>query len=69
MNKKELLSVMIKNGDRQADLAAALGLSKTRLCQKINEYKGAVFTQPEITAIRNRYHLSDTEVCSIFFTQ
>ena len=67
MNKQELLSVMVKNGDRQIDLAEALGISKTRLSQKINEYRGAVFTQPEITAIRIRYHLTDAEVCAIFF--
>lgn len=67
MNKNELMAAMARNGDRQIDLAEALGLSRTRLSAKINERNGAVFNQPEITIIRTRYHLSDAEVCKIFF--
>ena len=67
MNKKELFAAMARYGDKQIDLAAALGLSRTRLSQKINEYNGAVFNQPEINVIRKRYNLSDTDVCNIFF--
>lgn len=67
MNKNELLAVMARFGDRQMDLAEALGLSRTRLSQKINEHNGAVFNQPEINIIRQRYKLSDAEICNIFF--
>ncbi len=66
MNKNELMAAMARNGDRQIDLANALGLSRTRLSAKINERNGAVFNQPEMKAIRVRYKLSDTEVCKIF---
>lgn len=67
MNKNEFLSVMKKNGDRQEDLAEAIGLSRVRLSAKINERGGAVFTQPEISAIKRRYNLRSEEIDTIFF--
>ena len=66
MKMNKLLSVMKEHQDRQEDLAAAIGLSRTRLCAKINGR--ASFTQPEMAAIKKRYDLSGDKVDEIFFT-
>lgn len=66
MNKKELKSAMARFGDTQSDLAAALGISRNTLSAKIHS-RNASFTQPEISAIKNRYHLTCKEVDNIFF--
>lgn len=65
MNKEKLLWHMRCHGDRQSDLAEAIGLSRSRLSSKING-KGS-FTQPEILAIKRRYRLSGRELDEIFF--
>lgn len=67
MNKNELLAAMVRNGDRQTDLASALGISRSTLSAKINEKNGSAFNQHEIKTIRLRYKLSDEDVCKIFF--
>ena len=67
MNKNMFISKMKLFGDRQEDLANALGISLSRLNAKINETDGAEFTQSEITAIKFRYHLTAEEVDAIFF--
>ena len=69
VNKEELKAQMYRHGDTQASLAAAMGLSRTRLNAKINESNNASFTQPEILFIRMRYKLSAKEVDDIFFNQ
>ena len=66
MNKNKLAGIMREHGDTQAMLAAAIGMSLTRLNQKINA-NGAEFRQGEIAAIRRRYHLSPNDVDQIFF--
>ena len=67
MNKNELKAVMAKHGDRQEDLAAALGMSSAVLSTRIN---GAIpFRQPEIEAIILRYNLNAEDIQRIFFTQ
>ena len=66
MLKQELRAVMIRNGDRQEDLAKALGISPTALSAKINGKR--VFTQPEIEKIALRYNLTAQEIQRIFFT-
>lgn len=58
---------IVENGDTQADLAAALGISASNLNDKINGKSS--FRQNEIAAIRNRYHLSAADVDLIFFNQ
>lgn len=68
MNKKKLLSVLAEHGDNQSILADYLGISRVTLSKKVNEKHNAVFTQPEISAIKKRYQLSDTDISSIFFT-
>lgn len=67
MNKNELLSVLAKFGDTQADLARAIGISRTRLSAKINERDNASFTQPVIATIKQRYQLTSGEIDRIFF--
>ena len=69
MNKNFLISKMKLFGDTQESLANALGISLTRLNEKINETDGAEFWQHEITAIKHRYHLSADEVDQIFFAK
>lgn len=65
MNKNELKSVMAKYGDRQEDLASALGMSPSALSARING--NTPFTQPEIEAIAIRYKLSAEDIQRIFF--
>ena len=65
LNSSKLKAKIVENDDTQAQLAAAIGISRSNLNDKIN---GKVsFRQDEIAAIRNRYHLSAVEVDSIFF--
>lgn len=65
MNKEMLMSVMCLNGDTQYKLAEALGISRTTLSAKINGR--ASFTQPEMSAMKRRYHLTADEIEHIFF--
>lgn len=66
MNTKMLKAKIVENGDTQAQLAEALGISASNLNEKIN---GKVsFRQNEIAAIRNKYQLTATEVDAIFFS-
>ena len=67
MNKNELKAVMVKNGDRQEDLAAALDMSASALSSRMNG--NTPFTQPEIEAIVVRYSLTPEDVMRIFFAQ
>lgn len=69
MNKTLLSSVMVKNRDTQAKLAAAMGLSLSRLNAKINEREGAAFTQTEMAFIIKRYRLTNDEAMEIFFAK
>ena len=66
MNKRLLQSFMIKHGDTQETLSAALGISLSRLNAKING-TGAEFKQTEIMFIKNRYSLKAKDVDEIFF--
>lgn len=69
LNSAKLLGVIKENNDTQETLARAIGLSRTRLSAKIYERNGAVFTLPEIKAIRKRYKLKDDAVNAIFFDE
>lgn len=68
LNKQMLQSLIVLRDFKQENLAKALGISLSRLNAKMNE-NNAEFTQSEITAIRDRYKLTDKQVGSIFFGQ
>lgn len=68
MNETLLRSIMIRNGDTQAVLAEAMGISLSRLNAKINS-NGAEFKQTEILFIKKRYKLTAKEVNEIFFNE
>ena len=69
MDKKLLRSKMIAFGDTSETLAAFLGINKSSLSAKMNCYRGANFTQKEMSAIISRYSLVADDIASIFFTQ
>lgn len=69
VDKKQLNSLMALHGDTQADLASFLGLSLSRFNAKVNEYKGAAFTQPEMNLIIQRYRLKGEDATALFFPQ
>lgn len=67
MNKNKLFGIMRENNDTQEALAVAIGLSRGRLSAKMNEKRKAVFTLPEMKAIKDRYHLDIDTFNAIFF--
>lgn len=67
MDTSLLKSFMVRNGDTQADLAMALGISRSRMNAKINGK--AEFWSSEIGVLRERYSLSANDVDTIFFAQ
>ena len=69
MNSKLFKAYMTNYGDTLATLAEAMGLSPSRLSQKINEADGASFWQNEIAFIIQRYSLSPDEAFQIFFAE
>ncbi len=69
MNKLKLESVMRLHGDTGTSLAKFLKMSRTTFSAKINETKGAEFTQGEIAKIRSKYNLSPSDVIEIFFEE
>lgn len=69
MNKRLLESRMVEHGDNQAILAGALGISTSRLNNKINGRNGAQFWASEIRAIAERYGLKAKDIVDIFFAE
>jgi hypothetical protein len=69
MNKNMFVSKMKLFGDTQKILAEELGLSLTRINEKINETNGAEFRMREIRFFRDRWSLTPEEVDLIFFTK
>lgn len=67
MNSNLLKSVIVKHGDTQEKLAEAMGLAVSALNLRINGH--IEFRRNEINFIKNRYHLSGTEVDEIFFDE
>ncbi len=67
MKKLKLESIMRLHGDTGTSLAKFLEMSRTTFSAKINETKGAEFTQGEIAKIKIKYDLSPNEVIEIFF--
>lgn len=68
MDKKLLRAKMIAFGDTSETLAIFLGINKSSLSAKMNCYRGANFTQKEMSAIISRYCLDADDIASIFFT-
>lgn len=66
MNANLLKAKMKEFGDTQVVLAAALGISRSRLTAKINGVSD--FRQNEILFIKDRYALTASEINSIFFS-
>lgn len=69
MNKIKLKSVIIANNDTTTSLAKFLGIARATLSAKMNEYRGAEFTQKEIQMMIERYSLSSDDVVAIFFDE
>lgn len=67
MNSKLLRSIMILNGDTNQTLAKALGIHPVTMSAKLNSTNGAEFTQGEMSIIRQRYQLEDSQFVAIFF--
>ena len=67
MKKNLLESKMKLHGDRQSDLADAIGISLQTFNKKLNGNDSAGFTQSEIKKIIERYNLTADEVMKIFF--
>lgn len=67
MNKNLLESAMKAHGDTGITLARYLGIARTTFSSKINETKGAEFTQREIIKIKSRYGLDAESIDNIFF--
>ena len=63
-DKNELRAEMARYGDRQEDLAAAMGISAVSLSAKINGDRD--FTQGEIALIAMRYSLTAEGIVRIF---
>lgn len=69
LNKQKLESVMKLHNDNGQTLAQYLGIARPTFSNKLNETRGAEFTQGEIRLIKERYNLSAEEVDMIFFDQ
>jgi len=68
MNKNLLRSKIVLHGETAKYLSSKLGLTEQGFSLKINGTNGNQFTQSEIQAIADRYSLTTTEICDIFFT-
>ena len=65
MNANLLRAELAKNGMTQKDLARAIGMAQSTLYRKMRG--DSDFTRTEITIIRDRLHLTNKDVTSIFF--
>lgn len=62
-----LKAKIAERGETQAELAAAIGISLSRLNAKLNRKNGAEFNQGEIAAVKRHFSLTAEEVDAIFF--
>ena len=69
MNKNKLESIMKLHGDNGTTLSNYLGIARSTFSAKLNETNGAEFTQGEISAIKQKYSLTASDVDEIFFTE
>lgn len=63
--KHRLLEAMENHGDSRVNLSDYLGITYQTLSKKLNGH--FEFTLAELKAIKDRYKLSDSEFCQIFF--
>ncbi len=68
MNKELLKYYILQYDKTQKNLAEAMGISASTLNAKINNYRGAEFTEPELRFIMERYRLDVDEFNRIFFS-
>ncbi len=68
LGKRKLQAKMKEFGEKQSDLAKAIGICLSRLNAKLNHKNGAQFSLSDISAIKEHYGLSAEEVDSIFFS-
>ena len=66
LDKNAFKAAIVGHGDRQEDLAQALGMSPATLSAKINGTQD--FRRHEIERIATRYNLTIQEAGRIFFT-
>ena len=69
INTNMLISKIKLFGERQQDLADALGISLQSVNAKINGANGAEFNASQITTIMVRYKLTPEEVVLIFLNK
>ena len=69
MNKKKLESVMKLFDDTGQTLAEYLGIARPTFSNKLNETRGAEFTQGEIRMMKERYNLTAQDVDAIFLIE
>ena len=67
MNKNKLKAKMVEHGDTSEILAEVLGIHRSCLSAKMNNYRGAEFNQTEIKVMAKRYEMTDAELIEIFF--
>ena len=67
LNKLLLESIMKLHADTGTSLAGYLGIARSTFSAKLNESRGAEFTQSEILAIKKRYQLSPEQIDQVFF--
>lgn len=67
--KNELVSVMKRHGDNQADVAKYIGISLQSFNAKLNGTNGADFTRPEMLKVKEKYNLTSEEMDAIFFAE
>ena len=67
LDKNEFKAVVIRNGDRQEDVALAIGMSPQTLSSILNGRRE--FRRNEIELMTLRYKLSAEETQRIFFAE
>lgn len=68
LDTKLLKYYIVQFDGTQKNLAEAMGISASRLNAKINNYRGAEFTEPEMRFIKERYQLDTDEFNLVFFS-
>ena len=67
MNSRELKAQMVRRGIEINQLCAIIGISRTAWFRKVSA--ASLFTQKEISDIRDALDLDDQQVLTIFFNK
>lgn len=67
MNSRELKAQMVRRGIEINQLCAIIGISRTAWFRKVSG--ASLFTQKEISDIRDALDLDDQQVLTIFFNK